>query len=363
MLRYQLLLATLATLSHHAIAAVGITGPLLQVAHADPCITQTDSGELYSFATNQGKGKTAINVPVAKAPTLRGGWNEVTNKDGSPYDALPTPGAWTTFVTEGDAKVGGPDVNQLGPKKFVMYYAAQPKGQNPNIKHDIKCIGVATATTALGPYTAAEEPLVCQENVGQAKKGTGFIGANYFKDNGHQYLVYKIGSAFDPERISRTYLQQLNDDGTSIDHAYPPYKLITSTPNVNHIDKDHDQNDTEGAALVKHPNGGYVLFFNGGFFRNPDYRIEYAINPSSDIRGTYTRHGVLLRTGNYPGDSGQQIPIFAPGGADFVGTSNTDMTFMAYRNDQGEPSSHLTSQRLLHAAKIAYDGNKITVAT
>jgi len=101
--------------------------------------------------------------------------------------------------------------------------------------------------------------------------------------------------------------------------------------------------------LVKNPdNGGYALFFNAGFYKKSDYHIEYATAPN--IKGPYQRQGALLQTGTYQG-----IKVTAPGGADFVGNSSTEMVFMAWKTD-------VYGIRQMHAAELDYKGNNITLS-
>ena len=102
-----------AALFVQALAAPGITGPLLEAAHADPCVIKLDNGSYFSFATNH----KSINVPVTMSPNdLQSGWKEL---DG--VDALKNPGKW---VKAGDkSQVGSPDVNIL---VLLLIYKTQP---------------------------------------------------------------------------------------------------------------------------------------------------------------------------------------------------------------------------------------------
>lgn len=116
------------------------------VANADvprPFVLKEGS-TYYAFA-----GKTRIPV---RTSTDLASW-------GSASDTLTSPGAWAS---------GWGDMQSAAVAKFgttwVMYYAAKSSTENR------QCIGVATATSPGGPYTAQSTPLVCNP-------GSGFLGA------------------------------------------------------------------------------------------------------------------------------------------------------------------------------------------
>jgi len=50
----------------------------------------------------------------------------------------------------------------------------------------VHCVGAATSSKILGPYTPQTIPLVCPVSLG------GAIDASGFEDNGQRYIVYKI---------------------------------------------------------------------------------------------------------------------------------------------------------------------------
>ena len=220
-----------------------------------------------------------------------------------------------------------------------MYYSAVPIDQGKDHGKAKHCIGAAFSKTILGPYQPQDNHIIC----GDGPSGTGFIAPNYFSHAGSHYLLYKNGSAFDPQHESRIYIQEFEADGFTKkgDHK-----------ELFHSDKKM-HNDTEGPALVVNPSpkgSGFVLFYDAGFFRERNYRIEYAV--SKNLMGPYTYHGTLLSSfQTYEG-----INVTAPGGPDFVSPENpVEMTFMAWK----EPDKLTT--RLLHAAKLQYNGDDVSL--
>lgn len=135
--------------------------------------------------------------------------------------------------------------------------------------------------------------------------------------------------------------------------AGPPHDILDSLSS--------EANDAEGPALVRNPFGGYTLFYDAGFFAHEDYRIKYA--HSDTLTGAYTERGTLLRTGVYEG-----VNLTAPGGPDFVGDSNLDMTFMSYSararlENSGGGKTHIAGARQLHAASLVWHGQfNVTIA-
>lgn len=114
-------------LCQQVMASMGVTGPLLEASHADPCIIRLKNGTYYSFATNHvsnddtGPFTTHLppgqyQVPVAKSDStdLRGSWTELQ------VDTLPNPGDWTDKTHPYTPQVGSPDVNQLASQRPLL---------------------------------------------------------------------------------------------------------------------------------------------------------------------------------------------------------------------------------------------------
>ena len=217
-----------------------------------------------------------------------------------------------------------------------MYYAAIPTKQVKGTTKDKHCIGAAVSPDVTGPFKPQDKPLLCPPG----GKGTGAIGPDAFvAPSGERYVVFKNGSAFDPEHTSHVALQKVGDNGYDKEGDFQ--ELVHSTQ--------AGDNDTEGPAIVARPGGGFALLFVVGFYKSTDYRIEYAT--ADNILGPYERQGVLLHTGTWCG-----VKITAPGGPDFVNGNPRRIIFMADK-DGGY------GVRQLHTAILQYNGNQISLAS
>ena len=171
-------------------------------------------------------------------------------------------------------------------------------------------------------------------------RGSAAIGPDGFKYKDSRYVVFKNGSAFDPERQSHIALQQVSNDGVNTIGNYT--QLVHSSKVV--------QNDTEGHALVENPSrpGSFMLFYVVGFYKDSTYRIEYATAMS--ITGPYKKQGNLLHTGMY-----DDKETFAPGGPEYVNGNASEMYFMADKNQK-------YGVRDIWSTVLKYDGDNVTIA-
>ena len=93
----------------------------------------------YLYSTGLGGGSPTI--PVRTFTTL-GQWTSEEN-------AMPKPPPWVVPNTD----VWSPDVRQVG-AKYVMWFTAQWAGAKVK-GADMRCVGDATATNPLGPFTSS----------------------------------------------------------------------------------------------------------------------------------------------------------------------------------------------------------------
>lgn len=87
-----------------------------------------------------------------------------------------------------------------------MYYCAVPTATASKEKH---CIGAATSLNITGPYTPQNTPITCPPVGG----GCGAVGPDGFVQGNDRYVVFKNGSAFDPDHISHVALLKVAADG------------------------------------------------------------------------------------------------------------------------------------------------------
>ncbi|KAI6041815.1 glycoside hydrolase family 43 protein [Pisolithus marmoratus] len=241
-----------------------VYGPVISANFPDPAILVT-LNVTYAYATNSGN----INIQVATSYDNGTTW---TLLDG--VDALPAVGPWATVNL-----TWAPDVIDRGYGTFVMYYAAESASQMTH------CVGAATSTNPVGPYTPQTQPIACQTAGGGAIDPAGFQDVD-----GQRYIVYKMMEA------------------DALTATGDPLQILDRGP--------YDGPLIEAPALILH-NGTYVLTFSSNCYNTDLYDISYATAPS--VSGPYTKaSSPLLVTG----DDG----LNGPGGT----TSMPDGTFMVF---------------------------------
>ena len=248
----------------------------------DPDVLQTDDG-YYAFATN-GAG---FNIQTATSSDLES-WTVLAE------DVLPVLPDWAL-----PGKTWAPDVSEISPDAFVMYFTAASK--NPALQ----CIGVATATKPDGPFSpVGTAPVVCPPDEGGAIDPATFVD-----DDGTRYLLWKNdGNCCGLD----TWLQiaELSADGTAI---------VGKTTKLLMQDQSWEGNLIEAPTLVKR-DGVYTLLYSANDYGGDAYATGYATAPSA--LGPFTKaDGPLLTTGlsdgRFLGPGGQDV-VTAPDGSDML---------------------------------------------
>jgi hypothetical protein len=202
----------------------------------DPFILP-DGDEFVLYTTQVG----LHNVPVSVSPNLAD-WS-------APGDALPALPDWAEW-----GRTWAPGVLAVD-DGFVLYFAARVR------ELEMQCIGVASAPSATGPFVPqGGQPLVCQPGLG------GSIDPSPFRDaNGEAFLLWKSDANAVGGR-SQLFSQRLRPDGLGFEGD--AVALLAS-----------------GAAweqpLIENPtlatiDGGYILFYSGGWWESASYAIGYA---------------------------------------------------------------------------------------
>ncbi|KAI5207456.1 glycoside hydrolase family 43 protein [Aureobasidium subglaciale] len=237
---------------------VTLTPVMNGINFPDPSVIRIGN-EWWAFATNGWVNGKRVHVQMSHTYDFNK-WTSFGERD-----ALPNLPNW---VHPDNPKVWAPDVVQLGPGRFIMYYTAALKS-NPRFH----CLGVASASTVTGPYTTiGPDPWACPRAQGGAIDPAGYYDP---KDN-TRWVVYKIDG------------NSLGKGGAFNDPADGPY--------------------VEAPALTKMADGTYVLFYSSNCFVTPLYDVSYAT--SKNIRGPYKKFGGLIETGTYG--------LRAPGGLDMA---------------------------------------------
>ncbi len=223
----------------------------------------------YAYATNNFR-----HVPVASAPTIDGPWT--VRGDAMPGGPSPS---WATA-----GFTWAPDVFRNPDNTLTMTYTARHTASGK------QCIGTATATNPLGPFTPQSAPLICPTASGGAIDANTFVAAN-----GTRYLLWKNdGNAIG--QPSTLWLVQTTNNGTAL--------VGSSTALVT----------VPGGQVIEAPDlvqrsSRFVLFYSRGDYGGCGYYTSYAT--ATSLTGTWTHASPAFMTQANTG-------ICGPGGADAI---------------------------------------------
>jgi hypothetical protein len=286
-----------------AAAGLGPPAPPVRMINSDapdPTVVRSGSS-LYAYTTNINLFGTWYNTPV---------WSSIT--DGAIWtlerDALPGPGSWT----EGQGFVWAPGVIQVADGTWNLYYAARLLGStaDPRYQGDgMQCIGVATAPSAVGPFTSrptAFGPLVCQRDLGGSVDPKPIYGP----DGGLRLLYKSDENAPFLNQNSRLWSSRL--DGSGLAQAASPSLLLMR-------DQPWENPTIENPAMVQ-AGGRWWMTYAGGWWASSSYAVGLASCAGPDGPCAKVSASPWLASGD---------GIAGPGGADFYRTSDSRL-FMVY---------------------------------
>ena len=208
----------------------------------DPFIVKV-AGVYFMFASQE--SFFGANVPLTVSTTL-------TSWSPSELDAMPSLPPWAA-----PGFTWSPDVRRVD-GRYVMWFNAALAGRGFG---QTKCIGVATATSVIGPYVShATAPAVCQLD------HLGSIDPRTFLDpRGRLWLLWKSDDNADVAGSvhSKIFIQRLASNG--VDLLGRPRELITA-------DLAWEGRIVEAPDMV-FAAGRYWLFFSGNWFNQPTYAV------------------------------------------------------------------------------------------
>jgi hypothetical protein len=200
-------------------------------------------GEYYLY-TSQGN-LTQDNVPVVVGTSV-GHWGRLR-------DALPILPAWVH-----PGFTWAPDVHRFG-NTYVLYFTSDVAGVTP----PEECIGDATGSSPVGPFTAVDHPFICQLSQ------HGSIDPRTFTDtDGQNYMIWKSDENADVNGTADTniYSQPLSANGL---------QLLGQPTRIFGPDEPWQGRIVEAPDMVQ-VDGAYWLFYSGGWFNQPSYAIGTA---------------------------------------------------------------------------------------
>lgn len=251
--------------------------PLYEGDFADPFLLSVDGGYLY--ATNT----LFENVPVTPTPEA-GGDLDIT-------DAMPELPAWTQA-----GAVWAPSVAAVD-DGYVLYFTSRDTDSG------LQCIGVATADAPTGPFTGADDSLVCPTAYG------GAIDASPVTDGDRRYIVFKTdGNCCDlPTTI---YVQEVSADGT---------RLTGEAVELLGAEEGWEGDLVEGPAMAPAPDGSWLLFYSANRWDTADYAVGWA--GCESVTGPCTKGEGQPWLASYDraaGPGGQELVVGADGEAAVV---------------------------------------------
>ena len=228
--------------------------PVIPVDCPDPGVLRDGSGYVLTCTS----GDAADAYPIYTSPDLAH-WTQVGH-------VFPS-GHWPVWAKR---DFWAPEVHKVG-SQYVVYFSA--RGADGML-----AIGAASAASALGPFTAASQPLIHDSAM-------GLIDASEIDAPGGPYVLWKEdGNAVG--KPTPIHAQPLAADGLSLLGA--PSTLITN-------DQPWEGAVTEAPFMVA-SGGSYFLFYSGNSYANATYAVGVA--RASSPLGPFTKAAApILTTG------------------------------------------------------------------
>lgn len=250
--RWLTVLLALSAVSAQAGLTVDPGTLVLSEDFPDPFLLATGHGYL-AYATNN--PKRGVNVQLAESRDLKT-WRLLAR------DALPVLPRWAR-----PGLTWAPEVLKVD-QRYALYFTARER------RSELQCVGVATATDPLGPFTSqATEPLVCQRELG------GSIDPSPFRDtDGQLYLLVKNdGNNPDFNLPTTIWAQPLAPDGLASAGVAKPLLSNTAAWEGRVIE----------APTMLRLHGRYVLMFSANDYgwqpsqAQSHYAMGYAVCASA----------------------------------------------------------------------------------
>lgn len=211
---------------------------------SDPFVLET-RGRYFLYTSNTTPNFTTnvgMNVPVTSSTDFAS-WGPVT-------DAMPVLPAWVekNFTW-------APDVHQFG-STYVLYFTGFFAWGNE------QCIGAATSTSPTGPFTAQNQPFICQSAL------SGSIDPRVFTDNdGTNWMLWKSDqNAHGKPDPTTLWSQRLTADGLG---------LVGTANDLMSPDEAWQGTIVEAPDMVE-VNGVYWMLYSANWFNQPAYGIGVA---------------------------------------------------------------------------------------
>lgn len=211
-----------------------------QQDRSDPFLYRAN-GRYYLY-TSSTTSIAILNVPVSSTTNFQT-WTR-------PVDAMPVLPTWAVAPF-----TWAPDVHKFG-SVYVLYFTGYLKLLNE------QCIGAATGSTPVGPFTAQPHPFICQSGL------SGSIDPRVFTDtDGTNWILFKSDqNAHGQATPTNLWSQQLTPDGLG---------LVGTASDLMGPDEPWQGSIVEAPDMVK-VNGVYWLAYSANWFNQSLYGIGVA---------------------------------------------------------------------------------------
>lgn len=237
--------------------------PVIDQDFPDPTVIRAVDGKYYAYATQGGSNGVMNNIQVASSTDL---FNWKTEAD-----ALPEKPVWASTTHD----FWAPHVlydKQI--KKYVLFYSAESDEAATG-----KCLGVAFADKATGPFTDKGSPLVC---------GEGFVNIDPMAvvdpKTGKKLLYW--GSGFQPIKV-----QELT-------HDWKSFKPGTSPKEVVWPGKEKDYTNLIEGAWMDIYRGKYYLYYSGDNCCGDRAKYAVMVARADNALGPFKRLGETNQSGS-----------------------------------------------------------------
>ncbi|HEX2576385.1 MAG TPA: family 43 glycosylhydrolase, partial [Aquihabitans sp.] len=287
--------------------------------NSDPDVL-VEAGKTYLFGSSNN-----MKLPVRPISTFSS--NATTTQQEwarSPRDAMPTRPAW---VDPGEWEIWAPSVVKMG-TRFAIYFAAHHKDATTDEAND-QCIGRATSSAPMGPYTPEATPVYCgMAAEGPApglpasnRFGRGALDPEVFRSaDGRFHMVVALSRTAD--NIGSVSLNSTSGRPVNGLNARPAILARQSLPW-------HDGTDDggRGASFLENPSmiyepqtKTYLLFYSAGHWSTRNYNTGFArcAGPAGpctlDTRGPFLKTSPTAGAGSRSGPGGLTVFRSASGG-------------------------------------------------
>ena len=239
--------------------ATTYTNPVIHREFADPAVLRAPDGWYYVYATQGTVGGRTLNIQMARSADLVH-W-EILG------DALPEKPAWAV----GKQKFWAPHVlHDAQLNRYFLYYSAEPDSAEG------KCLAVALAATAAGPFIDSGRPMLCGAGIEN-------IYPMAFDDpRSGQRLLY-WGSGGGPIRV-----QELAADRVGFLPGSEPKEILPA-------ESGREYRSLIEGAWMTFRDGFYYLFYSGDLYCGPAARYAVMVARADSALGPFEHYSNPLR--------------------------------------------------------------------